>query len=189
MSGIARIVTQTIKAMPEYQQAGRVGIYLSMPASELSTNDIVADALEQGKSVFVPYLYNAANFAQLKQESKMAMLKLNSKEDLDSLKRDSWGIPTLDSRSVPHRENAHGGIGLERRQDEVNKGRLDLILVPGMAFDRERRRLGHGKGFYDRFLWEYKDFSPDSRKLEMPILGKAAYSHLQYRPDKNLQWR
>ncbi|HZV36318.1 MAG TPA: 5-formyltetrahydrofolate cyclo-ligase [Verrucomicrobiae bacterium] len=30
--------------------------------------------------------------------------------------------------------------------------RLDLILVPGIAFDLDRRRLGRGKGFYDRLL-------------------------------------
>lgn len=34
----------------------------------------------------------------------------------------------------------------------VDAGELDVILVPGMAFDPEGRRLGRGRGFYDRLL-------------------------------------
>lgn len=43
---------------------------------------------------------------------------------------------------------------LEPREDSptVRPEELDLVLVPGLAFDRRGYRLGYGKGYYDRFL-------------------------------------
>ena len=46
-----------------------------------------------------------------------------------------------------------GAFGIfEPEGDEVEIGLIDLIIVPGVAFDRHLNRLGRGKGYYDRLL-------------------------------------
>lgn len=39
---------------------------------------------------------------------------------------------------------------------------IDMVLVPGLSFDRNRHRVGYGKGFYDRFLMKCR---ADCRKV------------------------
>src|SRR3989344_2896138 len=40
----------------------------------------------------------------------------------------------------------------ESYQREFNPDKLDIVIVPGIAFDKNGHRIGYGYGYYDRFL-------------------------------------
>lgn len=122
-----------------------------MPSGELQTDAIVRHALSTGKQVFVPYLFKPSDPPPDTPKSVMEMVDLKGLSDYESLKRDSWGIPTIGADTVKQREHV-----LSKESQP-----LDMILMPGVAFDIDPesgfiRRLGHGKGFYDYFLHRYK---------------------------------
>lgn len=51
------------------------------------------------------------------------------------------------------------GIYEPSNQDIMNVDQLEVIVVPLVAFDEKRNRLGYGKGFYDRYLKDFKGLS------------------------------
>lgn len=161
--------------MPEYQSARRVGIYLSMMVGEIATAPIVRHALENGKQVFVPYTYKSPLPTPSGHPSSvMDMVLLHSWDDYKSLEVNHWGIPTPSEDSISTREGYFGEVWRTGSVGRIHPSEeLDLILVPGMAFDVERRRLGHGKGFYDFFFHRYQEdrILKDGRKAKMPFLG------------------
>ena len=55
-------------------------------------------------------------------------------ESLNNLKKSNFGVM-----------EPQNGI-------EYNKEEIDLVIVPGICFDKKFNRIGFGKGYYDRFL-------------------------------------
>ena len=49
-----------------------------------------------------------------------------------------------------------GAFGIPEPSTPIYKGKIDLIIVPGIAYDLECHRLGRGGGCYDRFLKNFK---------------------------------
>lgn len=124
------VVSQKLFKHPKYVSCKRIAVFLSMD-DEVRTEEIIKDALQGGKSCFIPrYERNS---------SHMDMLKLNSLQDMETLPMTSWNIqqPADDDNS---------------REEALAAGGLDLILMPGLGFDRSGNRLGRGKGFYDTYL-------------------------------------
>jgi 5-formyltetrahydrofolate cyclo-ligase len=123
--------------LPVYQQAQSVGLFLSMPNGEIDTDSAIRNAIEGGKHIYVPQV--GKNF----EHADMELLKV----DQDAAKagdlfhqawpRNKWGIPE------PPPEMP---IVLAKEGD------IDVLIVPGLAFDRKCDRLGQGKGYYDRFI-------------------------------------
>lgn len=149
----SQTVFERLVEFKPYQEAKRIGIYLAMPNGELQTDAVVRHALQNGKQVFVPYLHKSTSPSPDTPRSVMDMVDLRSLADFDALERDSWGIPTISSDTVDGREH------ILKDSTKESPG-LDVILMPGVAFDSDPtgrfiRRLGHGKGFYDYFLHRY----------------------------------
>lgn len=65
---------------------------------------------------------------------------------------------------VPQNESAFniGAYGIiepdENRSEILSPDDLDIIVVPGLAFDKNCNRLGRGAGYYDRLLAESRAF-------------------------------
>lgn len=121
----SREIARRLFGMDVWRQADTVMVYLDF-RSEVATGAIVERALEQAKTVTVPKTFVA-------ERKLVAMILSDYPGDLEP---GVWGI--LEPRA--------------QCLKPLSPERLDLVLVPGVAFDGLGNRLGYGGGFYDRFL-------------------------------------
>jgi len=128
-----------------------------MPSGEVQTDAIVRHSLSSGKHVFVPYLHRSPLPSPGLPARVMDMVQLKDLADYESLKRDRWGIPSIDPATAHERRRILGGPDAQHS----DRSTLDLLLMPGVAFDVDPktgliRRCGHGRGFYDFFVHRYE---------------------------------
>lgn len=89
---------------------------------EVQTGGLIREMLRVGKQVYLPVT---------RADRAMEAVRLR---DAEAVHRAAYGIMEPDG------------------DDAAEPETMDLILVPGMAFDRAGRRLGRGGGYFDAFL-------------------------------------
>lgn len=121
----SRLIIDQLVSLPEYRRAATIMPYASF-RNEVGTSSLIESALAAGKTVVLP--------VTIRKPRGLSVRKITS---LDQLVAGAYGIlePPDDA-------------------DSVSPACIDLVIVPGIAFDREGNRLGYGAGYYDTFLSE-----------------------------------
>jgi 5-formyltetrahydrofolate cyclo-ligase len=133
---ISKGIVAKFMALPEYAAATTVLFYVDA-GSEVRTRYSLPEALAGGKRIVVPYCIVETN------ELELFLL-----EDMSELVEGAYKIlePKAELRELPNKK--------------VTPEQLDLVMVPGTAFDPKGGRMGQGKGYYDRLLARVRPDAP-----------------------------
>ncbi len=107
-----------------YKEAKNIMSFISFN-NEVDTHKLIKQIILDGKNLYVP-ITNP-------EKKELLVSKLN---DFNQLELGFYNILTPKKEAI----------------NIVDKSSLDLVLVPGLVFDRLGYRIGYGGGYYDRFL-------------------------------------
>ena len=128
VSELSGLVSARVMELDEWKAAQRIFIYMSFGA-EAETGALIRAAWREGKIVAVP-----------RCEGKE--MRFYPIRDFSGLVSGPFGIlepgPECTREIVPD-----------------NKGEESLMIMPGVAFDGMKHRIGYGGGYYDRYLEKY----------------------------------
>ena len=119
---------QRLMAQPLWQQASVVALYAALPA-EIATDALLDAAWQSGKRVLLPRVVPHAT--------------ADGAGQMDFVACAGWN------------DLATGAYNIREPRPELpvwGGPAPDCFVLPGVAFDRQGRRLGFGGGFYDRFV-------------------------------------
>ena len=122
----SRTIQECLLQLPDFQNAGTILTYIGVK-SEVGTGVIVQETLEEGKRMAIPYVTGdglRAAFILSPTELEPSMFGLL--DPVPEVRNDPERVCPIDS--------------------------VELFVVPGVAFDPQGGRLGHGKAYYDRML-------------------------------------
>jgi 5-formyltetrahydrofolate cyclo-ligase len=126
------LIKQRLFSLSEFTTAKTVFFNASF-RSEIETSSIIKESLKMGKMAVLP-----------KVDKKRHRLILYEIKDVSELSPGYMGIP---EPSLPD-------------DRLVNLDDIDLVIIPGAAFDYSGNRLGYGGGYYDILLSESKKKIP-----------------------------
>jgi 5-formyltetrahydrofolate cyclo-ligase len=113
----------------EWEEATTIGITIAT-GREIETMPIIEAGWKQGKRIVVPKCFP--------KKKQLKFYQINSFQEVEdsfySLKEPIITVTPF-----------------------VEKGQIDLLIVPGLIFDRHGFRIGFGGGYYDRYLADYNN--------------------------------
>lgn len=122
----SQVIFQRLNELDFYHLSSSIALYASF-RSEVETYEEISRRVQVRCQVTLPKCFGDE-------------LRLFHIQSLDELQAGAFGIPEPVDRVV------------QDSQRSVRPDSVQLFVVPGIGFDRQGNRLGHGKGHYDRLL-------------------------------------